>query len=1785
MSRPPGDPDDDSAAPAETAPWAPVAAARGSTPPPVPADDSGVVPIPIDLPTVLADDDASAAAADDELFAREALAAADAGNGHAEILMCARALRAEARGELAAALPLWRAAFARGPTLLVAYWGVRRALGRTGAWADVVGVVERRIEALLPRGDAAASMRADLWFERARVEEDRLQRDDEAMRSLRAGLAEAPEHAGLLLSLLLLGFRRADAGATIQALTGLLRRPLPPELRARTTARLAGLERRTTPEGTTPEGTSPQGTSPVDDRRRAVNPAAARALSTLQTALGAVGDEHAAPLLDELQRLARGTEAPATRAAILGEIIAHAGAAGSRAEGGGGETERLVALLRERARLLRDDLGEPAAAISVLRDAVGRLPGHPLAFTELADLLEAGGGGDGAARSDGGADAEDAVVRDLQDLLSSVSQEAKAPPGDAERELALRVATALAGRGRTAEALTILEQLGEGADQRPDVFALATLVRATGGDGDGAGADLTAAYEGLAERLLNGAAADAGGLGAAASGASHALLIAGTVAEIKAAKIAGSRVGSDTADDVALRLYRRAAEIEPDNDAAWQSLERRLWTTEDWAALAETLQARLAHVDAAAERVAARTAAPDAPARPSRSAERERLLEELVAVHRDLLDDPAAALPFQDRLLGELVSGDAGERSAATTRAWVRRLDLAWRLHGPRTAPDARTVETFRVLAEEAGSAKLAAVFRVAAARAASAAGDEATARALFAAAAPDDASGAAVAGLERLAAESVPGAGDGGPAAAELRAGLVRDELARVEEHADLASGGDTAVPTRVRSLRFRLAWHALGAGQAEAALAALAPLRAHADPVAQAWSWEIARRSDDPTLALAVLSPDAGADSGTGAGSREAPGSGGPGLSARVDLAEARERAGDLKGAEAAFRHAHQQEPSADASLGLLRVAIAREDGATVLEATRALGPLVDARTARMLSREVALLTLLQPPAAAPGGPAPPPAADRASPAAGAGSDGADAPIDLVLGWMNATRAGDTVGAAAGLLGLGRALSSEGTAGVDLALDRMGLLARAAARSRLGGATLAGAVHDQVQALSSGVAPIGVGLADLPIAGRPERAAARGARAERNGGAVAYELELERGLDAEARGDGRGALEGFARALRRDADGIEALDGIKRVARAAGDLPGAARAGMRLGMVLRVPARAAAELGMAAQVWEDLGRPEEAIATYWQALARDPRSAWLFERLRGLLLRRRDWTGLDNLYGHRVAAVGERHTRVGLLFERAEHRLRRRDDRKAAIEDLKRILKIDPDHPATLRLLATLATEMEYFRQAVRFLDRLLEQSRDEEQAAALRLELAEAHESAREPSRAVEVLRQAVSARARDPVPWQRLIDLLLRLGDWQAALATLRSWDAVLAAPVPKAAVWMRIGGLLRDHARDSAGAAAAFTTAAELDPLGDGVRALVELHEQAGATAAREETLARGIAAMRAALAKDPLDVPRLRRLRELYQWSAATGSGGEGGAVVSQVLALAGEDVDAPATRRGDSRKPLPDAFWARLQVRGDQLADSLWPLLASAVGELWPLPKARVSARERVTPGGEPRLAWVESAASAVGVEGLELALAKPGSPGGDAGDVSVMLVEGNHPTLVVGRGLLAGDAAARFRIGRALGLLRDRAGVLERLDAAAVAEVFAAAAVVAGAPRGALPPAVEERARALGKAMSRKERKALELEAARFASEAIDAAAFRTAVLGRADRLGLLFAGDVAVAVRLAAEARRDGNDGPAPGALAREPRALSLLRFALSEDHLTARREIGQGRIDGG
>ncbi|HEX2659858.1 MAG TPA: hypothetical protein VHU40_16355, partial [Polyangia bacterium] len=1311
----------------------------------------------------------------------------------------------------------------------------------------------REVSAVPREGASRDDARAELWLSHGRILEDRLGRDDDAARSYRTGLIEAPGHAGLLLALALLGWRRNDVAMSVEALSGLLRGALPVAARAELTAAVARSERKLGDGAAVADG------APVG----AV--AAAHALETVRGALRVLGPTEIAPLIAELESLVRATPDPLTRAEILQELVAHVPAERS---------EEAVHLLRARARLLRDELGDHQAATVALRKALALRPDHPLVLAELEDLIEA-------------SDDDARITRELAELLP-----ATVPPGtdgvrpltsDAEHQLALRLVTVLGRCGRAPEALDFLARHPElRASAAGDVEVLEVALRAMIGDTSG----LIAHFD---------ASAEAAGRGANPAAAAEAHLIAGVLRE-----------RANAAPAATLASYERAVAADPTSELARDTLERYLGATQSWRALAQAWEARL---------TTGPTLSPSA---------RRSIVEDLVALQRDALGDLNEAGRFQDDLV---VEGDG--------RARVRRLHLAVAAEpGLMTTTSTQVPALLRELGALAGVSATQTALLVEAGRLEAARGNDADAEALFRATVPADSSGLAASGLERLRGQ------DSG-----ARAEVIRAELARLG--ADEADGG------RGVALRFRLAHHLCAARRPRDAIEALEPLRIKGNEMAVALAWEIARRSGDPDLEAAVL--EATSESG------------GEDLQVPTDLADAQEAAGDLLAAADGYRAALKTAPSADAALGLFRVGAKRGDPALVIEASRALEPFVDGDTKRHLDDDAEMLTVLSTSAVAPSG-------TRAAPRAETGAAGDES--HAVLRWASGITSREVVSVSAGLLALARALPRGATPEIDM--DRDGLLARAAARARLGGAGLAGAVHDQAYALSGKDLPIDVGLSDLPVAGRAERAAARAARAQRTGGRLGYALDLERGLDAESRGDGKGALEAFKAAAGRAPDGIEALDGIRRVTLGTGNRIAAARAGMRLGAVLRTPHRAALEFKRAAAIWQEQGQVHEAKIAYWQALARTPESTELFNALHDILRDDGEHTDLERLLSLRLGVVKDPAARLPLLIERGFHRLERLAAKELAIQDFKRILNIDPDHLPSLRALATLALEARQMPPAVRSLERLLQLETDPTRRGQALLELAEAYHATREPRRALSALREAVTTRPDDPVSHQRLVDFLLRAGDWSAALTALRVWESAVHEPAQKAAIWIRIGGLLRDHGSVKKAAEPAFAMAADLDPLGEGVFELAGLHTVLRDPEGWRRVLVEAAVDLRRALQTDPVDLPRLRRLREIYQ-RLADGPGATpidtlGAQVVGQALTLLGDVGTTGGRRRLTPRADLGAAFWARLRAPGaGGFAAEIWTKLAAGASEMFPAADAVLPPRDRVLPGTEPRLAWIE--------------------------------------------------------------------------------------------------------------------------------------------------------------------------------------------------------------------
>ena len=1256
-----------------------------------------------------------------------------------------------------------------------------------------------------------------------------------------------------------------------------------------------------------------------------------------------------------------------------------------------------------------------------------------------------------------------------------------------------------------------------------DAAAAASLATPRVHDHRGARADLRALELALAIRGRDAAALQAGFLGEADLAAGKG---PGEAASAADALVAAAAIRQWRLDDPAEAeaLYRRALDRVPTHAPATHALVD-MWLAggrgADAAALLEKTLTWAADVSTMFE-VWAR--------------------EKIVSIYADELDQPDKAAEHQRHLV-ELAPKDAGRR--------VRLADIEMRRAS--TANLSARIDNLLALADLAGDPAVAIALKVEAGRMLlRAPTPELRSRgdALLRAHVAEDASGLAASGLE----ETLP--------SAAARVELVGSELTAAE--------GD-APPEAVRALRFRLAHHYEADGRFAEALAALTPLRSDGDPLARAWSYELARRSGEAILEVAILSEETQASDDVL----------GDEAFVRFAHGEALARAGDPSGAAAAFRlallAAGTGPGAVDAAVALFRIAATDSASgpqalAEALEAVSA-ACAEDEALAAGTAREAALLRVAAGQGEAPSA-APPPAPAGAEPRVRADA--------AVLRLLSAARAGEPARMGEALLDMAD-LAGQDSAASFADTDppwKADLLARAVARARLGGPEAAEAVARRAWEIARAPA-VATALSDLPLGaagtwpeGRPET---RRARARRSGGAFGIALDLEIALDAERRGELGTALALYGAVIGVDPERLEAWTGIRRVARAGGDLLGEARALARLAAVVRDPGEAGALLEEAAAAYERAGRPDDAITALAKCVELRPNDSQAYMRAYQLLRADLDAPGRANLFdallSHRlVAAPLTPAARVALLFERGQHRTQRMFDREGADADFKEILKIQPEHREALFQLARAASEDRDPESAAHWLVQFVAVAPDDPRAAEARLDLATCYEALKDRARAVETLRRAAAMRPEDPKPLQRLSDLYLRQGEWKGAVEVLRASEARLPDAADRAALHLRVGAILRDVGRDAQGAAAAFRRAAELDPLGEGTRALVSLHDAAGDAQGALVTVDNEVADVRRALAADPLDVRRLERLRELLGMARGHGSAApieEAEVAVASVLDLVKGKADqtAPAGRPRPFAPKAARAFWADLAHPGaGGFASEVWPNLVEAAIELYPAAAAR--GKRHPIPPAEQRLAWIETTATALGITGLHLfQIAR------DAVAAPVTAVEEPGPVLLLAMGA-ENSLAMRFQIGRALGILAQRATVLERVGPDEIAPLFASAALVAGvAPPIGLPKPSEDLLRTVTRAVSRKQRKALALQASRFPFEKIDVAAWHEGVLRTADRLGLMLAGDAAASALALA-----GGAAASAAQVATNPAAQDLLRFALSEQYAALRKGIG-------
>ena len=1595
--------------------------------------------------------------------------------------------------------------------------------------------------------------RADVLLEKGRILEDRLGRDEDALVAYRAALAVAPGHPGALLALMLLAVSTRDVTAIDEALAGLAAHVEDPKLRA-----LFVVERARQQRG------SINADGLVDRIRLAAD--------TLFHALSSPVDED--PICEELDRLSLLADDGDLRARVLDAFDARFGHEDTSRH----DPALLVAVHREKARLLCQR-GARDGALAVLERGLRLLPRHPLLVSDLLALADEAG---------------------RPDAIAALEQAGHLEPGEATDEAVLRRAEAAARTGAYGEAMGILGGLPADGPMAALAALLRVRVLARTGDLEG----LAEAFASQADALARTDDVDgAGGTGAGVDGAGAARVDQASRREAAHLLVRAAVIRGELLKDAATAkgLLARALELAPDFAPAREAQRASAIDRKDAPALAALYEA-----EAGGE---------------SDPERREALLRSAYLIQRDLNRDNDAVA----RLLVH-----APNDSALTTA--VRNLDQTGEaaVASAAVADEAGTVvPALLQLLDSAGGAndlrvgdvRGSAGLWLLGARLAGAAGRADEAQELAARAfAIDPTCGAAAlleaqhtrAGRLSEASEVVAGelrqAGAGG--SQDTRALRFRLALTAVEA-GRWQTALDALAPLRLERDRAAVVW-------------SFELARRSADPALEA-----ALLREPAVADLLAGNGDDNGDAG------EAGASSAGAVLIRLALADAQLAQGEVAAALTTVAEGAPVAPgvapvlAAELALAKFRLLVRAGDGdaaALVAGFSGLADALAGSAIGGDLRQDAALLAVASGLSAADG--------PREKPTAGSPMSALHAFIagvrqqdgSLELAGLEALALVSSQPSAPAMLaevGLRRWMQGDDRATATFAL----------AQAR-GSTPVAELAMTDLAATGDGRSELPPALLALGHTRAERLASAGGASA-----AVAAALYAESAARDEAAGRLVGAATGYARMLDLEPSSLEAVLGLERVARRSGDRRGQAAALLRLGSLLREPKSAAAQVGRAARLFEEEGLTEDAGAAYTHVLRLLPRDDDAYQRLHDLISLRDDPAALERLISFKLAQSDDQAERISLYAQRAALRLGPLDRRAEGIADHRRIVALDPGRVESLRTLAELATQAGCPEIAARFLVQALAHTPagavdagpaavDPHRAATvefpvadvdlgsdlaagatpgittaptdrpageppgenlgdnlgiditfsgdgpkpvadlrhrLRLDLAAAYVAGEDEDSAIEILREAVAERPGDKESRERLIDLGMGLRKYDLVAEQFRALSSGAAAAQDQAAWIVRLGRLERDQRRDVGQALAAFREALRLNPLGEAAREFSVTLGEVPMSPEDGPLVSQAVGALRAAIKRNPLSPRRLESLSALAR---------VGGFIdLAEIAAQLHDLLGGPPSRgrtRGLVRSLSVEAFAPALQDDRIRRAAELWPLLTAPLARLCGFDPASMGTNRatRLAPGSEPRLAWADAASLGLGLSAVTIHIA-------GVDDLGVAAFDAPESCLVLGRGIPAGDARVRFKVGRALTLLAQHAALCDQLTLEELEREWAAAIVLLTdrADTRFDAGALRSRAKALGKEMTRKERKLLDQSAADLGPSSIDVPGWRARILQTANRGGLLVSGDLGMALRAVTK-----QASPSPADLESEE-CQDVIHFAFGERWEALREEVRQ------
>lgn len=651
--------------------------------------------------------------------------------------------------------------------------------------------------------------------------------------------------------------------------------------------------------------------------------------------------------------------------------------------------------------------------------------------------------------------------------------------------------------------------------------------------------------------------------------------------------------------------------------------------------------------------------------------------------------------------------------------------------------------------------------------------------------------------------------------------------------------------------------------------------------------------------------------------------------------------------------------------------------------------------------------------------------------------------------------------------------------------------------------------------------------------------------------------------------------AQKAFRALVEADPDDMASWDGLRASSQAIGDHTTRGVALARLGNLCKDDLRAAA-------LWEEAGlvllehteAHADAEIAFRRALERDQTRFVAFDKLFRRVRKRKENDSLLKLIALRLEVTDDETEITKMYWERARV-YREQGDNDRALQSLKDVTMLEPDHVGALALSGEISIKKGDFAGAAPLLARLatLDEAPRKQRLLSGIAAVDLYEKRLKQPQDALGVLLQLYRDGLSTLKVRERLARTAARVGNWEEATKILERLMGERDSSEGRAEAARFAMAIYRDKLKQPERSAKAVAKLLEEVP--DHKEALELLLEADVSAELTRSHVPKALQLLLNRLANAPFDRERVELVAKI---AGRTDQPNLRRAAIGVARALGNDDAALQAdAERLDALGRLEPQI--KLDAGGMQtIADDadtgiiaeVFHIAAPVVAEALALTtKAEdVGRRQKVESGALRTELSRWTGALSLGDFDLYVGGRDPHGIKG---------IPDDKPALVLGPEIQAPfSPAVRSAIAREVFALVRGTSVLLHNDDATVASAFVAVCRDAGNNLPSPPYAVfGEIERQIKKAMSRRIRKAVAPVAAQAGAN-LDAAAWAAAARRSIDRMGLIASGDASNVID-----RAIGPSGsPARAAMENDLRAKQLLSFALSSEYLRLRKQLGMG-----